>query len=447
MRRREFISVSIGLVGVASPIVSTASPCPPSLVNPREGLSAVTTCGTNSSSAPAWFQSLPEKTWTVIAGGNGYGATFQNGSTLSAQWPGLSGVSCSTAASSGYQSGIIRAWCGGVVNQELRELILAANGGHGDYWGNEVYALQLNQAIPAWIRLTDPTPASFCNGKDEYLGATGGAPAHYADGRPRAMHTANTQCYGAGKVWQMGQSAFASIGHSNSHTWAFDRDSLIGQSYPVAHDGGIGAWRYIGSGPVAPATVGFGAAAWDPVGRKAWGVYGEDDEKAYWSVDSVTLDIATYHQPISGAHFGSQWACIDPVRRKLVVSDYNSSDLYLLDLNNPIAGFVRQVTTGGSAGRKYFGTSYHAASDAFISMDVGVNVSGEFYKLDLSTWAWSLIDKSGGVSPANQYGDVQGTNGKFNLIADMGNGQACIVLVTGTGSGHTYVYKLPMAGV
>lgn len=447
MRRREFILASVGLTGVGSRHVAVAAPCPPSLVNPVGGLSAATTCVKNNGSVPAWFQGLPEKTWTVIAGGNGYGSTFQNGATLASQGPGLMGVSCSTAASSGDQSGIIRAWCGAVINQEMRELVLAANGGHGDYWGNEVYALQLDQSVPTWVRLTDPTPASYCDGNDTYLGAAAGAPAKYADGRPRAMHTANTQCYGDGKVWVMGQSAYAAIGHSTSQTWAFDRDSIRGQSYPVAHDGGIGAWRYIGSGPVAPATVGFGVAAWDPVGRKAWGVYGENDDKAYWSIDSVTSTITTYRQTITGANFGSQWACVDPIRRNLIVSDYNSTDLYILDLTNPSKGFVKRATTGGSVGRRYFGTSYHPASDALLSMDVGVNNNGEFFKLNLSNWAWSTIAKTGGINPVYQYSDTQGTNGKFNLVADMGNGQACLVLVTGTGPGYTYAYKLPSTGV
>ena len=43
----------------------------------------------------------------------------------------------------GSRHAIVTAWTGGCVDQDRGELILAANGGHTDYAGNEVYACQL----------------------------------------------------------------------------------------------------------------------------------------------------------------------------------------------------------------------------------------------------------------------------------------------------------------
>lgn len=47
----------------------------------------------------------------------------------------------------------INAWSGGVLDT-LRNRLLIWGGGHGDYYGNEVYALNLNGFT--FSRLTDP---------------------------------------------------------------------------------------------------------------------------------------------------------------------------------------------------------------------------------------------------------------------------------------------------
>jgi hypothetical protein len=57
--------------------------------------------------------------------------------------------------------------------------MLGAAGGHGDYAGNEVDALALNAATPAWTQLRGPTP------NDQIINGT----QFYLDDRPSATHT------------------------------------------------------------------------------------------------------------------------------------------------------------------------------------------------------------------------------------------------------------------
>jgi hypothetical protein len=411
--------------------------------------------------APTWFTGLSEKTWTVIAGGSGFtGSDFQKGALLSSRNPGLNAVSYTdqygTTSSAGDHSAIITNWTGGVANQEHKELLLVANGGHGGYWGNEVYALQLNQDVPAWVRLTDPTPSSYCNGQITYLGSSGSAAAIYADGRPRAMHTAHSQCWGDGKVWTGQQIAYAAMGHSNNQVFSFNRRSL-GSSFPVAHNGGTGPWKSLGLGSTDSAGgLGWGCTCFDRVNHKVWsflasGAFGI----SYWSIDTINETITTYKDNVSMPDFQSQWAVSLYDLGLIVVSDQISSSVWILNTSNPSAGFTSKATVGGVSGLNKHGAVYHRPSSSIFMYSHSNQTAGEIRKLKIprnldgsynptGTWQWSVVSKAGGSAPTTQYGDTQGTYSKFNIIENMGNGQACLVLTLGTGAGYTYVYKLPI---
>jgi hypothetical protein len=77
---------------------------------------------------------------------------------------------------------VISAWNGGIGDTEKNQLIFFG-GGHFDYYGNELYALDLNQL--SLRRLTDPSPITNL--------AT--CPESYVDGRPAARHTYNGLAY------------------------------------------------------------------------------------------------------------------------------------------------------------------------------------------------------------------------------------------------------------
>jgi hypothetical protein len=385
--------------------------------------------------APQWVLDLATEEWTDICLGSG-GAAWQNGATLASCEPSLSSGSASCATAGTDFGKIISAWNGGVGDNDRKELRLVANGGHGDYVGNGAFALQLNLSVPRWVCLTLPTPSSFYNGSDAALCTTGSSAAQYSDGRPRAHHSANTTVYGGGYDWMMGQSAYAAIGHSVMHAWRFDRANL-GSSFPVAHNGGAGPWQHLGAGPSA-SYVGFNSAAWDPNGQMAWGVFGESDVKGYFSSD-LSGTITNYTQNIAGAHFGSQWACVDSARNRLIQSDFNSQHVYRLDLSNAAGGFTQQTCTNGSSNRLHQGAVYHADSDSILTFDVSSNAAGTLNKLNLSTFAWSTV-ALGGVAPTNQAGDDQGTNSKFQLFEF--DECTLLVVVTGVGAGYTKVCKL-----
>jgi len=105
---------------------------------------------------------------------------------------------------------VIEAWNGGVADTK-RDRLIFWGGGHSDYFGNEVYALDLRKG--ALSRLTDPSPVTNVNQCLE----------SYTDGSPSARHT-----YG-GLVYVPSQDAMftfggskASCGSMSTAIWKFD---------------------------------------------------------------------------------------------------------------------------------------------------------------------------------------------------------------------------------
>lgn len=109
---------------------------------------------------------------------------------------------------------VIDAWNSGVADTRRNRLIFWG-GGHADYFGNEVYALDLKERTI--VRLTEPSPVTNVNE----------CPEAYSDGRPSSRHT-----YG-GLAYAPRQDAMFSFGGSKSNCgamsmaiWRFDLSSL-----------------------------------------------------------------------------------------------------------------------------------------------------------------------------------------------------------------------------
>ncbi len=109
--------------------------------------------GGGGGGAPAWWLSAVTGQVIAIAGGTGFGSTFQNGKRLTDVSLGYNPVNSSSG-----QQAIISSWSGACVNQAARHYIMNANGGHGDYTGNEGYRIDLTATVPSWLRWNDSTP-------------------------------------------------------------------------------------------------------------------------------------------------------------------------------------------------------------------------------------------------------------------------------------------------
>jgi len=142
---------------------------------------------------------------------------------------------------SGWTANIIEPWGGGVYDTNRDRLVLWG-GGHADYYGNELYAFDVNTL--SWERLTDPSPYVL----DVEVNA---------DGTPNSRHTYGGLAYiaHADRFFGIGGS-LAGVGFADCHrTWTFNFDSK----------------QWTDRNPATDPTVGFGCyAAYDPESKNIW---------------------------------------------------------------------------------------------------------------------------------------------------------------------------------
>jgi hypothetical protein len=143
MNRRDFLARSVATIGAAVPLTAASAslPCPaPDLTTGRN--SVTTPCQIPGSSSPAWLRGIPVFQWVELP------SLSASSELPNPRAPGIVGVAAVTDA-----------WGGGALRQNGSYYILHG-GGHGDYAGNEIYALQLSLDDPQWTRIWGPTPNS-----------------------------------------------------------------------------------------------------------------------------------------------------------------------------------------------------------------------------------------------------------------------------------------------
>jgi hypothetical protein len=113
---------------------------------------------------------------------------------------------------------IIAAWSGGIADQS-RNRMLIWGGGHNDYYGNELYALDLNQL--SLTRLNDPSPL--------YPGPPPlPCKSSMPDGKPNTRHTYGGLSYiaHADRMYVFGGIVACTNGGGSDDTWTLNLGSL-----------------------------------------------------------------------------------------------------------------------------------------------------------------------------------------------------------------------------
>jgi hypothetical protein len=254
----------------------------------------------------------------------------------------------------GNPGNILAAWSGAAYDSK-RERILFNGGGHGDYAGNEVYALDVNTF--RWSRVWGPSPQIPPKLDD--------GPSEYPDGNPASVHTYDGLNYipGLDKLWRGGGSLWSGSGGGTNATWMMD----LAQN----------RWQRVADSRVLGVSV---ASEYDPVGKRVYAfsdknILGEyDPEKNRWREIG---DIG---------HGEEQVAAIDPERR-LFVRVGNGDVSYC----NVRSGTIRTAhpTRGPQNVVKARGPGF--VYDSSIKKLVGWAGGTSVFALDASAWTWSEI--------------------------------------------------------
>jgi hypothetical protein len=286
------------------------------------------------------------------------------------QYPKIQGITGPTS--------VVVAWSGGALDPR-RNRLYVWGGGHSDYYGNELYAFDLNSL--AWERLTDPTA-------DPALGRQTNA-----DGTPNSRATYNGLAFitHADCLFASGGMLAGSDGLAADVTWTFD---------PAAR-------RWVDRKPPSSSGGGFGCnASYDPATRKVWWGSAAGSFAGLWSYD-YDRNAWTKH---NSDNFGEYTSAMDTRRGHLVV--VGNGEVFSYDVRK--ADFTRQAwaTSGGEPfiRKKAVGLDYDPVSDRIAGWH-----GGAVYALDPSSRRWTADDAPG--APATT---PNGVYGRWRYVPDLG---------------------------
>ncbi len=306
---------------------------------------------------------------------------------------------------------VTRAWSSAALDT-TRNRLLIWGGGHNDYYGNEVYAIDLEtQAVR---RLTDPAPPADPNAPQR---ASELAP--HDGSQPNSRHTYDALAYieHADRVWAFsGALAGVSSASMDRSTWLFDP--------------GAAAWQLADASGDIPNAIPGVASAYDPVTGL---VYLHDRSYLY----SYAYDAAggEYRRLTGSSALGlGTTAAIDPVRRRFIAIGRGQFVIY--DLSEPGA-YVRVNPPQRGATAVLEAQAPGLAYDPGLDRMVAWIGDGRIYLLDPDTLEWEDVAFRGG--PGLQHG--QGTYDRWSYVPDL---QAFVVYNEVTDNAFTF---RPLVGV
>jgi hypothetical protein len=321
------------------------------------------TCGVAAhAQTTGWSALANTKIRTVCAADNGF--------------PGVGGSTGCPAITS--------AWSGGAMDTKRNRLIVFG-GGHNDYYGNELYAINVDAQTVQ--RLTDPaTP----NG-------TSGCPTSLANGtQPNSRHTYDGLEYVASvdKLFVFGGSLACSTGNFGADTWLFNFAT--------------NTWEAKSPTGTIPNAIPGVVTAYDSVSGLVY-LYDNVFFYSYNAVTNVWTRLSANQAPI-GYHMN---ATIDPKRRKFVILGWDSiqgtGSVYTIDIGTGSTYTLNRITTTGGSGlinTEYPGVDYDSTADRIVAW--GQDTPNVVYSLNLDTNAWTATTVAGGPAPAGQ-----GTHGRW----------------------------------
>jgi hypothetical protein len=200
-----------------------------------------------------------------------------------------------------YCTNVIGAWGGGIADTTRNRMIIWG-GGHNDYYGNELYSLDLNSLT--LTRLNSPSSLDPGRKCAETL----------PDGKPNSRHTYGGLSYiaHADKMYAFSGITACPEGGGSSATWTLDLPTLTWTRKDPTKGG------------PPPLTIAASKSDYDPVTKKVY----EDNITAFYSY-SYDSNTYTALNP-EHAFLNGMAAVIDPVRRLFLLIGGGHVDAFSL---------------------------------------------------------------------------------------------------------------------
>jgi hypothetical protein len=335
-------------------------------------------------SVPAWSSRLAVNEWREIAG-----------SAMALALPTNTAYLTTGTRAIGNHLMRMDAWCGLSIDTRASTVWSLANGGHGDYYGNEVLMLDLMSSAPKWIE--------WCSGSegrvvDGVTAPTDPSHARYKDGLPCSTHS-----YYGQQFLERQNRALRLGGSTAPYGTAFENV----EGYDIAVRDPSRGWD-------PPGTFGFCVggvnSGWTPA--IGWSACKDPRTEAVYVIS--TPFIRKFTPAPSGV--GGSWAvlgklpaelnsgafaatAVDTKRNRLLwLKGQGPNRPYTCDLVSG-AWTAREHPSGGAKGEldahaRAPGMVYVPALDAYL---LRANVAGDqVLRIDADTLAVSVLPTSGG---------------------------------------------------
>jgi hypothetical protein len=291
---------------------------------------------------------------------------------------------------------VTESWNGGVYIDDYQKMVVWG-GGHGDYFGNEVYGFKLDSL--KWEIVQEPSRLPALTDMDPLL-----------DGKPVSRHTYDGMAYVAHskKLFAYGGSR-AGNGYGTTVTWTFDMPSKN--------------WKNMlptGTGPNT--TCCNMSSDYDAYSKKV--IYRDPNY-----VFEYDPDLNKWTRLLEWSHdWGPQKSVIIPGRRLFFT--VGSGEFLVYDIAAKKNVTADWKTTGGDAILKAYGPgmAYDYKTDQLVAY-----AGGGVYVLDLKTKAWTR--KSSAGAPAAQ--SLYGTYGRFRYVREFN-----VFILVNNADQDVYFYKL-----
>ena len=273
------------------------------------------------------------------------------------------------------RSAITVPWSGAAFDPKHSRMIVWG-GGHGDYWGNEVYVIDFAKRTAK--RLTDPSPYALRGkGCSEQLG----------DGRPRGRHTYGGLAYipEGNRLLAYGGSLACGAGDMSRGTWTFELES--------------NSWQRLRGAGGAPGNVNV-LTAYSPGDERVYladvrGLYAFSLKHGRWRRLS--------NEPLIAARYGGM--TLDTKRHWLWL--LGNGKVQVIDLDKPPYHARTVPTAGGDLVLHggFPGVLYDPKRDRIVAYSNGRHFKGDtrsVFFLNPDTGRWRVETDRGIEAPKNQ---------------------------------------------
>lgn len=316
---------------------------------------------------------------------------------------------CAWSAGEG-QAGVVNDWTGGAFASEEGGLggLVYWGGGHGGYYGNEVYFFDLETLL--WERRSEPTDGQTPGDASSY--GVDLSTGLWWDGNPVPTHTYD------GVSYHPGSNRFMLLTTSDTPAQPWVPADFV-QPYAVSFGFDDGAWASGTSARQAPGTSGFMSSAYDQARDLFWvwsypdGTFSSYDPGAdTWQ--SYPQGFLTNLDHVSAVHPG--------LDLYVTLEFRTSGNVYVHQLDDPNAPEIVVQTQGdtGIESSGALGFEWVEALDAFVAWRGGQSVyalrppAGDWQS---EPWVWTEIVGTGANPGA---GPRTGVYSKFQYAPSVG---------------------------